>query len=53
MWATQEAIGSLLSEISSGQITGADLGLIGDQFDRSFTQLDKTMTEFKRLRQPR
>lgn len=53
MWAAQEAIGSLLSEISSGQITGADLGLIGDQFDRSFTQLDKTMTEFKRLRQPR
>lgn len=53
MWAAQEAIGSLISEISNNRITGADFGLLGDKFDRSFTQLDTTMAEFKRLRQPR
>ena len=53
MHSAKEALGSLIAEIVSQNITAANFGLIGDEFDRSFTSLDKVIAEFKRIRTPK
>ena len=52
MQSADQLIGQLLSHINTKRITGTDLGLLGDRFDRAFVSLERTMAEFKRLRQP-
>ena len=52
MSSANTGIGSLLAEINTHRITGANFELLGDQFDRAFTNLERTMAEFKRLRKP-